>query len=168
MKFELASQISSLLTNHLKANFNVLRKLISISRDQNPKIWDVITGNCLKMLEAHTDRKRYHCSVTGIIPSRTQKTTSPLVAMNTSMNATNFGPPPYTKSSTLGRAEQLPPGASGTVKFIAPQSRNKTVNLRDVRATCIINDNWVQALLFHHSGKISFQSRLAKRYGAVI
>ncbi|EEH34226.2 hypothetical protein PAAG_05275 [Paracoccidioides lutzii Pb01] len=84
-----------------------MRSKLRTSRDQNPKIWDVITGNCLKILEAHTDRKPYHCSVTGIIPSRTQKTTSPL-AMNFNESYT-FAPPPYTKSSTLGRAEQFRP-----------------------------------------------------------
>ncbi|KAK5663018.1 hypothetical protein OQA88_6433 [Cercophora sp. LCS_1] len=147
--------------------------LVSASKDNTLKIWDVTTGYCLKTIHGHTDWPRAVCpSVDGRyilstgsdksvrlwdISSRDPECKLTLFGHDNSNLCCDFAPAAaYPHLATLAGLEKVPP-ASSSAEFMATGSRDKQIRLWDARGNCIKvligHDNWVRALVFHPGGK---------------
>ncbi|KAF8849383.1 dynein regulator [Acephala macrosclerotiorum] len=150
--------------------------LVSASKDQTLKIWDVTTGYCVKTLQGHTGWVRDVCpSLDGrSLLSTGDDMTARLWDISMSnpkdklimVGHTHFNeccalalPASYQYLTPLAGLNKPPP-ASSMAKFMATGWRDKTIKLWDARGTCfktlVSHDNWVRALVFHPGGKYLF------------
>jgi platelet-activating factor acetylhydrolase IB subunit alpha len=145
--------------------------LVSASRDQSLKIWDVTTGYCLKTLKGHTDWVR---SVTPSIDGRwlvsagndqiprlwdanTGEAKITFLGHEHYLECVAFAPSTaYVHLSAIAGYKK-PPQAASTGEFLATGGRDKLIKIWDNRGTChktlVGHDNWVRGLVFHPSGK---------------
>jgi platelet-activating factor acetylhydrolase IB subunit alpha len=145
--------------------------LVSASRDNTLKIWDVTTGFCVKTIRGHADWVR---TVTPSIDGRwllsagKDQTARLWDASSTDQKAIFLGhehviecvafapPAAYEHLAPLAGLKKPPP-ATSTAEFVATGSRDKEIKLWDGRGTLIKtlvgHDNWVRALVFHPGGK---------------
>lgn len=145
--------------------------LVSASRDQTLRIWDVTTGYCLKTLKGHTDWVR---AVTPSIDGRfllsagmdkvprlwdasTGEVKMTFLGHEHFLECVAFAPAasyPHL-ASIAGYKKAPPPSSSG--EFIATGGRDKIIKIWDNRGTChktlVGHDNWVRGLVFHPGGR---------------
>lgn len=147
--------------------------LVSASRDQALKIWDVTTGYCLKTLKGHTGWVRdVRPSLDGrYLLSTGDDMTARLWDISLSIPDTKLimvghahfneccalAPPSSYQYLAPLTGLKKPPTASETAEFMATGSRDKTIKIWDARGTCLMtlvgHDSWVRALVFHPGGK---------------
>ncbi|KAM3431341.1 hypothetical protein MY4824_007193 [Beauveria thailandica] len=147
--------------------------LVSASGDKTLKIWDTTTGYCVKTLSGHADWVRDVCpSLDGnylistsadhmgrlwdlTLPNPETKAT--LVGHEHVVQCCAFAPPSAYQHLASIAGLKKPPPLSSPAEFVATGSRDKTIRLWDSRGTClkvlIGHDNWINALVFHPSGK---------------
>ncbi|WEW58567.1 Lissencephaly-1 [Emydomyces testavorans] len=146
--------------------------LVSASRDSTLRIWDVVTGYCVKTLHGHSAwlRDVYPSFDGRFLLSTGDDMTSRLwdiSGSNADHKLTLLGhehvieccalapPASYQYLATL-TGLKVPPSSSAA-EFMATGSRDKTIKLWDARGTCLVtlvgHDNWVRALAFHPGGK---------------
>ncbi|KAK8195505.1 platelet-activating factor acetylhydrolase IB alpha subunit [Phyllosticta capitalensis] len=145
--------------------------LVSASRDQTLKIWDVTTGYCVKTIRGHADWVRDVApSFDGrwLLSASNDQTARLWDAGNGEPKCTFVGhdhvvecvafapPSAYGHLATLAGLKK-PPAASSSAEFLATGSRDKTIKLWDARGTLIKtlvgHDNWIRAMVFHPGGK---------------
>ncbi|KAK0626290.1 nuclear distribution protein pac-1b [Immersiella caudata] len=147
--------------------------LVSASKDNSLKIWDVTTGYCLKTITGHTDWPRAVCpSVDGryLLSTGSDKSARlwDISSREPEQKLVLFGhenfnlccaiapSPSYPHLSKLANLDKSP-SASSTAEFFATGSRDKQIRLWDARGNCIKvlagHDNWVRGLVFHPGGK---------------
>jgi platelet-activating factor acetylhydrolase IB subunit alpha len=145
--------------------------LVSVSRDQTVKIWDVTTGYCLKTLKGHSDWVR--CVAASIDGrwlftagndqvARLWDATSgdakiTFVGHDHVLEAVAIAPgSSYVHLATVSGYKKPPP-ASSSGEFLATGGRDKIIKLWDNRGTChktlVGHDNWIRGLLFHPAGR---------------
>ncbi|KAM3512984.1 hypothetical protein MY11210_003384 [Beauveria gryllotalpidicola] len=147
--------------------------LVSASGDKTLKIWDTTTGYCVKTLSGHADWVRNVCpSPDGnylistsadhmgrlwdlTLPNPETKAT--LIGHEHGVQCCAFAPPSAYQHLASIAGLKKPPPLSSPAEFVATGSRDKTIRLWDSRGTClkvlIGHDNWINALVFHPSGK---------------
>jgi platelet-activating factor acetylhydrolase IB subunit alpha len=145
--------------------------LVSASRDQTLKLWDVTTGYCLKTLKAHTDWVR---SVTPSADGRwllsagndqiprlwdanTGEVKITFLGHEHYLECVAFAPSSaYVYLASIAGYKKPPPTASSG-EFLATGGRDKIIKIWDNRGTChktlVGHDNWVRGLQFHPSGR---------------
>ncbi|KAK0720694.1 nuclear distribution protein pac1-2 [Lasiosphaeris hirsuta] len=147
--------------------------LVSASKDNTLKIWDVTTGYCVKTIYGHTDWPRAVCpSFDGryILSTGSDKSVRlwDLSAREPECKLVLFGhenfnlccafapPSSYEYLAKLAGLEKAPP-ASSSAEFMATGSRDKQIRLWDSRGNCVKvlagHDNWVRGLVFHPGGR---------------
>ena len=146
--------------------------LVSASRDETLRIWDVTTGYCIKTLRGHSDwvrdvspssDGRWLLSVGEDRTARiwdagtAESKTAIIDAHDHVVECCAFAPTAtYTHLAALAGVKKPPP-ASSSAEFLATGARDKTIRLWDARGTLIKtlvgHDNWVRALVFHPGGK---------------
>ncbi|KAF4302888.1 Lissencephaly-1 [Botryosphaeria dothidea] len=145
--------------------------LVSASRDQTLRIWDVTTGYCVKTIRGHADWVREVApSFDGrwLLSASNDQTARLWDSSNGEPKCTFVGhdhvvecvalaPPAAYGALAVLAGLKKPPAASSSAEFLATGSRDKTVKLWDGRGTLIKtltgHDNWVRALVFHPGGK---------------
>lgn len=145
--------------------------LVSASRDQTLRIWDVTTGYCLKTLRGHTEWVR--CVTPSLdgrfllsagndrVPRLWDAQTGDLKVSfpghDHFVEAVAFAPPAAYKFLADLAHYKNPPPLSSSGDFLATAGRDKLIKLWDNRGTChktlVGHDNWVKALLFHPAGR---------------
>ncbi|KAJ3476407.1 hypothetical protein NLG97_g9140 [Lecanicillium saksenae] len=147
--------------------------LVSASGDKTLKIWDTTTGYCVKTLSGHADWVRDVCpSPDGnylistsadhmgrlwdlTLPNPETKAT--MIGHEHVVQCCAFAPPSAYQHLAAIAGLKKPPPLTSPAEFIATGSRDKTIRLWDSRGTClkvlIGHDNWINALVFHPSGK---------------
>ncbi|KAF2089519.1 platelet-activating factor acetylhydrolase IB alpha subunit [Saccharata proteae CBS 121410] len=145
--------------------------LVSASRDQTLRIWDVTTGYNVKTIRGHADWVRdVTPSFDGrwLLSASNDQTARLWDANSGEPKCTFIGhehvvecvalapPAAYPHLAALAGLKK-PPAASSSAEFLATGSRDKTIKLWDSRGTLIKtlvgHDNWVRALVFHPGGK---------------
>ncbi|GAB1191722.1 Nuclear distribution protein nudF [Aspergillus pseudonomiae] len=148
--------------------------LVSASRDNDMRIWDVTTGYCVKTINGHTDWVRdVSISFDGrFLFSTGQDMTARLWDISTVSNIEHkrtmlghenfieccaFAPPTsYQFLAPLAGLGKRPSSTNGA-DFMATGSRDNTIKIWDSRGMCLMtlvgHDSWVQALVFHPAGK---------------
>ena len=145
--------------------------LVSASRDKTLKIWDVITGYCVKTFRGHVDWVRdVSASFDGrwLLSAGNDQTARIWDAASGEVKATilghehvieccTFAPPAaYEHLATLAGLKKPPPSSSSG-EFLATGGRDKVIKIWDSRGTMIKtlsgHDNWVRSLVFHAGGK---------------
>ncbi|KAF2001991.1 nuclear distribution protein PAC1 [Amniculicola lignicola CBS 123094] len=145
--------------------------LVSASRDNTLRIWDVTTGYCVKTIRGHADWVRDVApSFDGrwLLSGGTDQTARLWDAATGEPKCTFLGhehviecvaiAPPVSYSALAGLAglKKTPP-LSSSAEFVATGSRDKTIKLWDGRGTLIKtlagHDNWLRGLVFHPGGK---------------
>ncbi|KAG6002736.1 protein with putative role during mitosis [Claviceps maximensis] len=147
--------------------------LVSASADKTLRIWDTMTGYCVKALRGHVDWVRDVCpSLDGqfllsagsdhtarlwdiSVPNPENKLT--LIGHENVVGCCTFAPPSaYVHLAAMAGLKKPPPAASAA-EFLATGSRDKTIRLWDGRGICfktiVGHDNWVSSLVFHPGGK---------------
>lgn len=147
--------------------------LVSASRDNVLKIWDVTTGYCVKTIQGHTGWIRDVCpSFDGRLLLSTgddktarlwdisfsnPKNMSTMVGHQHYNECCAFAPPASYKYLAPLAGLKKPPPQQHAAEFMATGSRDKTVKLWDAHGTCFMtlvgHDNWVRALVFHPGGQ---------------
>ncbi len=147
--------------------------LVSASRDQTLRIWDVSTGYCVKTLRGHSDWVRdVYPSLDGrfLLSAGNDQTArlwdvsvlTPevkliLIGHEHVIECCALAPPAAYQHLAPLAGLKKPPSASSTAEFMATGSRDKTIKLWDSRGNCLRtlvgHDNWVRALVFHPGGK---------------
>lgn len=145
--------------------------LVSASKDETLKIWDVTTGYCVKTLRGHTDWVRDVCPSSDgrFLLSTGDDMTARLWDISTSkdklimlghshyIECCTLAPPSTYRYLALLAGIKKPPPTSSTAEFMATGSRDKTIKLWDARGICLKtlvgHDNWVRALAFHPGGR---------------
>ncbi|KAK5944212.1 Lissencephaly-1 [Knufia obscura] len=145
--------------------------LVSASRDQTLRIWDVTTGYCIRTLRGHTEWVR---AVTPSLDGRfllsagndriprlwdaqTGEVKITFEGHEHYLEAVAFAPAASYKhlSALAGYKKPPPPSSSG--EFLATAGRDKLIKIWDNRGTChktlIGHDNWVKAVIFHPGGR---------------
>ena len=144
--------------------------LVSASRDQTIRIWDVTTGYCLKTLRGHTEWVR---AVTPSLDGRfllsagndriprlwdaqSGEIKITFEGHEHYIEAVAFAPPSAYKNLADLAGYKKPPTATNG-EFIATAGRDKVIKIWDNRGTChktlIGHDNWIKAIVFHPGGK---------------
>ncbi|KAI5309437.1 protein with putative role during mitosis [Ascosphaera atra] len=145
--------------------------LVSASRDQTLRIWDVTTGYCVKTLRGHIDwvrdvapspDGRFLISagddrVPRLWDASSGETRATFLGHEHTVECVAIAPASsYPHLAAMASLKKPPPPAS-TAEFLATGGRDKTIKLWDARGTLIKtlvgHDNWVRALVFHPGGK---------------
>lgn len=147
--------------------------LVSASRDQSLRIWDITTGFCVRTLQGHSSWVRDVCpSPDGRFLLSTGDDMAiklwDISILEPELKLTMFGhehfneccaiapPSSYQYLAPIAGLKKSPP-ASAMAEFMATGSRDKTIRLWDSRGACIMtlvgHDNWVRAIVFHPGGK---------------
>ncbi|KAK5096178.1 Lissencephaly-1 [Lithohypha guttulata] len=145
--------------------------LVSASRDQTLRIWDVTTGYCLKTFRGHTEWVR---AVTPSLDGRwllsagndrvprlwdtnTGEVKITFEGHEQFLEAVAFAPPSSYRylSDLAGYKKPPPPQSHG--EFLATAGRDRVIKIWDNRGTChktlVGHDNWIKAILFHPGGR---------------
>ena len=150
--------------------------LVSASRDQTLKIWDVSTGYCLKTFRGHGEwvrdvspsfDGRWLLSVGRDQTGRLWDASSGEAKMtflghDNDVECCAIAPPStYVHLSAIAGLKKPPP-VSSSGEFLATGSRDKTIKIWDSRGTLIKtlvgHDNWIRSLVFHPGGKYLLSS----------
>jgi platelet-activating factor acetylhydrolase IB subunit alpha len=145
--------------------------LVSASRDKTLRIWDVITGYCVRTIRGHGDWVRdVSPSFDGrwLVSSGNDQTARIWDVSSGEAKATFIGhenfieccvfapPASYKHLATLSGLKKPPP-ATNSAEYIATGARDKTIKIWDCRGvlikTLVGHDNWVRGLVFHPGGK---------------
>ncbi len=145
--------------------------LVSASRDQTLRIWDVSTGYCVKTIRGHTDWVRDVCpsfdgrwllsvgndQIPRLWDAASGEVKSTFLGHDHFIECCAFAPPTaYAHLATLAGLKK-PPAASSSAEFVATGARDKSIKIWDCRGTVIKtllgHDNWIRGLLFHPGGK---------------
>lgn len=150
--------------------------LVSVSRDKTIRIWDAITGYCVKVIQGHTEWVRdINPSFDGNVllsasddhtahlwdislPNPVSKLT--LIGHEHVVECCAIAPPAsYQYFAYLAGLKKGPPHSS-SAEFMATGSRDKTIKLWDGYGNCLKtllgHDDWVRALVFHPGGRYIF------------
>ncbi|KAL4918171.1 WD40-repeat-containing domain protein [Aspergillus aurantiobrunneus] len=149
--------------------------LVSASRDGTLRIWDVLTGFCVKVIKSSTESwildmapsfdgkwlvsgGRDQAITVWEISSAEPK--AALLGHENFIECCVFAPPAsYPHLATLAGLKKPPP-ATSSCEFIATGARDKTIKLWEARGrlikTLVGHDNWVRDLIFHPGGKYLF------------
>lgn len=147
--------------------------LVSASRDQTLRIWDVSTGYCVKTLRGHADWVRDVCpSIDGhfLLSTGNDQTARlwDISLANPEVKLSFIGHEHVVECAVIAPATtyphlatlaglKKPPPATSPAEYMATGSRDKTIKLWNAQGTCIKtlvgHDNWVRALVFHPGGK---------------
>lgn len=145
--------------------------LVSASRDQTLRVWDVTTGYCLKTLRGHTEWVR---AVTPSIDGRwllsagndriprlwdanTGEVKITFEGHEQYLEAVAFAPPTSYKFLAELAGYKKPPPLQSSGEFVATAGRDRIIKIWDNRGTChktlVGHDNWVKAIVFHPGGR---------------
>ncbi|KAI9035104.1 nuclear distribution protein nudF [Aspergillus affinis] len=145
--------------------------LLSASRDEDIRVWDVTTGFCVRTINGHAGWVRdISLSYDGKFLLSTHDMTARLWDIsslsNPELKQTFIGHENFNECCAFAPAASFPflaplaglgKRASTSGDFMATGSRDKTIKLWDARGTCFLtlsgHDGWVQALVFHPGGK---------------
>ena len=145
--------------------------LVSASRDKSLRIWDVLTGYCVKTIRGHNDWVRDvspsfdgRWLVSGgndqtarIWDASTGEAKATMIGHENFIECCAFAPPSsYVHLATMAGWKK-PPSATSSAEFVATGARDKSVKIWDARGvlikTLLGHDNWVRGLVFHPGGK---------------
>lgn len=145
--------------------------LVSASRDQTLRIWDVTTGYCLKTLRGHTEWVR---AVTPSIDGRwllsagndriprlwdanTGEVKIAFEGHEQYLEAVAFAPATSYKYLAEMAGYKKPPPAQSSGEFVATAGRDRVIKIWDNRGTChktlVGHDQWIKAIIFHPAGR---------------
>lgn len=145
--------------------------LVSASRDQTLRIWDVTTGYCLKTLRGHTEWVRAvapsldgrwllsagNDRIPRLWDANTGEVKITFEGHEQFLEAVAFAPPASYKylSEMAGYKKPPPPQSHG--EFLATAGRDRVIKIWDNRGTChktlVGHDNWIKSILFHPGGR---------------
>ncbi|KAM3436340.1 hypothetical protein NHJ13734_005110 [Beauveria thailandica] len=133
--------------------------LVSAGADRTIRVWDVITGYCVKTLQGlATGTARLWD-----IDARGPAAVLTLIGHENAVNTCAFAPPSSHQhmSSLTGAGEAATP-LSSVAGFFATGSRDKTIKLWDGKGRCVAtltgHEGWVNALVFHPGGRYIFSA----------
>ncbi|KAM3448554.1 hypothetical protein MY3296_007666 [Beauveria thailandica] len=153
--------------------------VVSAGADRTIRVWDVITGYCVKTLQGHGDWVRSVCSSEDgrfLLSSSSDRTARlwdidargpaavlTLIGHENAVNTCAVAPPSSHQhmSSLTGAGEAATP-LSRVAGFFATGSRDKTIKLWDGKGRCVAtltgHEGWVSALVFHPGGRYVFSA----------
>ncbi|KAL3417806.1 nuclear distribution protein pac-1a [Phlyctema vagabunda] len=145
--------------------------LVSASRDRSLRIWDVLTGYCVKTIRGHNDWVRDvspsfdgQWLVSGgndqtarIWDASSGEARATLLGHENFIECCVFAPPASYEHLASMAGLKKPPPATSSAEYVATGARDKSIKIWDTRGTLIKtligHDNWVRGLVFHPGGK---------------
>lgn len=145
--------------------------LVSASRDQSLRIWDVTTGYCVKTLRGHSEwvrdvspsfDGRWLLSVGNDQSARLWDASSgecktAILAHDHVIECCAFAPAAsYIHLASLAGLRKPPPSES-SAEYLVTGARDKTIKIWDARGTLVKtlvgHDNWIRGITFHPGGR---------------
>lgn len=147
--------------------------IVSASRDATLRIWDVLTGYCLRVIGSCdawirdvspsvdgrwlvSGGKDHKATVWELSNGSSAEPKAVLIGHQNDIQCCVIAPPETYEHLAKLAGRKTPPAQSSS-EFIATGSRDKTIKLWNARGglikTLISHDNWVRGLVFHPNGK---------------